>query len=117
MTNTTPSARPNLLFVCSRNKRRSLTAEHLLRTSTGCRVRSAGTEPSARVQVRAADLEWADVIYAMEQTHVERLRDHRFRAALGHTPVVCLDIPDDYEFMDPELVEILTATLSEYLDE
>ena len=109
--------RPNLLFVCSRNKRRSLTAEHLLRTSTACHVRSAGTEPSARVQVRAADIEWADIVYAMQQTHVERLRDRRFRAALGNTPVVCLDIPDEYDFMDPELVEILTSALSEYLDE
>lgn len=109
--------RPNLLFVCSRNKRRSLTAEHLLRTSTSCHVRSAGTEPSARVQVRAADIEWADVVYAMEQTHVERLRDRRFRAAVVTTRVICLDIPDEYEYMDPELVEILTAALAEYLDE
>ena len=89
----TTSNRPNLLFLCSRNKRRSLTAEHLLRKSTACRVRSAGTEPSARVQVSATDLEWADIVYAMEQTHIERLRDRRFRAALGTTPVICLDIP------------------------
>ncbi|MCW2922403.1 MAG: low molecular weight phosphotyrosine protein phosphatase [Thermoleophilia bacterium] len=106
--------RPRLLFVCSRNKRRSLTAEHLLRRSPHCAVRSVGTAPSARVQVREADILWADVVFAMEQTHVEQLRQ-RFRGAIADRTVTCLDIPDDYEYMDDALVEALEAGLSEYL--
>ena len=77
----TRPCRPIIWFI------RSLTAEHLLRTSASCRVRSAGTEPSARVQIRAADIEWADLVYAMEQTHVERLRDRRPRVRLRHPGV------------------------------
>lgn len=106
--------RPHLLFVCSRNKKRSLTAEHLLRRSPLCAARSVGTAPSARVQVREADIEWADVIFAMEHTHVEQLRK-RFRTALAGREVVCLDIPDDYEYMEPDLVEALQVALGGYL--
>src|SRR5262249_29382647 len=105
---------PNLLFVCSRNRKRSLTSEHLLRNSQTCRVRSAGTEPSARVQVRATDIEWADVIYVMEHSHVDRMRDRGLPDALVGKRVVCLDVPDEYEYMDPELVEILVAALPAY---
>lgn len=108
-------SRPNLLFVCSRNLRRSLTAEHLLRRSTRCAVRSVGTASSARVQVQARDIEWADVVYAMEQTHVQQLRA-RFPAELYACEVSCLDIPDDFDHMDPELVEILEFALADYVD-
>jgi predicted protein tyrosine phosphatase len=31
----------------------------------------------------------------------------RFRAALRGQRVICLGIPDNYAFMDPELVELL----------
>ena len=106
--------RPRLLFVCSRNKRRSLTAEHLLRRSPHCAVRSVGTAPSARVQAREADILWADVIFAMEQSHVEQLRQ-RFRGALVDRTMTCLDIPDDYEYMDADLIDALNAGLGEYL--
>lgn len=106
--------RPRLLFVCSRNKRRSLTAEHLLRRSPHCTVRSVGTAPSARVQVREPGILWADVVFVMEQTHVDQLRQ-RFRAALADCTVTCLDIPDDFVYMDADLVDALSAGLSEYL--
>jgi protein-tyrosine phosphatase len=106
---------PNLLFVCSRNRKRSLTAEHLLRGSQRCRVRSVGTEPSARVQVRAADLDWADTVYVMEHGHIDRMRDRGLRDALRTTHVVCLDIPDQYEYMDAELVEILLVALAAFV--
>jgi protein-tyrosine phosphatase len=107
---------PNLLFVCSRNRKRSLTAEHLRRGSTRCRVRSVGTEPSARVQVRAADIEWADIVYVMEHSHVNRMRDRGLRDELRGKHVVCLDVPDEYEYMDDDLVEILQAALPSFFD-
>ena len=50
----------------------------------------------------------------MERRHVTRLRD-RFGAALDGKRIVCLDIPDDFPFMDPELVTLLTAALGEHL--
>jgi predicted protein tyrosine phosphatase len=30
--------------------------------------------------------------------------------------VICLDIPDDYGFMDEELIELLRARVSEYIE-
>src|SRR6478736_6069365 len=110
----TQATRPHLLFVCSRNLRRSLTAEQLLRRVQTCAVRSVGTASCARVRVTAEDVLWADVIYAMEYEHVEQLRD-RFRDELRGCELVCLDIPDDYELMDPALVETFDAALAEYL--
>jgi predicted protein tyrosine phosphatase len=106
--------RPRLLFVCSRNLRRSLTAEHLLRRSSLCEVRSVGTASSARRQVRESDIEWADIVFAMEQSHVSQLRE-RFRDALEGRELTCLDIPDDYGYMEPDLVDALEVTIAPYL--
>ena len=50
----------------------------------------------------------------MERRHLARLRE-RFPDELTGKRVICLDIPDDYGFMDPELVELLDAALAEYL--
>ncbi len=102
-----------LLFVCSRNQWRSPTAEKLFARRPGCEARSAGTEPSARVRVNADHLHWADLIFCMERRHLQRLRE-RFPDSLAGKRVICLDIPDDYGFMDPELVELLTTALTEY---
>ncbi len=84
-----------LLFVCSRNRWRSPTAERLLDGVPGFQVRSAGTEKGARVRVTEGLLGWADVVLCMERRHVERLRA-RFPGALASKRVVVLDIPDDY---------------------
>jgi protein-tyrosine phosphatase len=105
--------RPRLLFVCSRNKRRSLTAEHFVRRSPLCHVRSAGTEPSARVRVRREDIEWADIVYVMEHSHLDRLRAS-FNDALATREVVVLDIPDEYAYMDPDLVDALQLATGAY---
>ena len=64
-----------ILFVCSRNRLRSLTAEHLFDGVNGHEVRSAGTEQGARIRVTAGHLGWADLVVAMEKRHVSRLRD------------------------------------------
>ncbi len=104
-----------LLFVCSRNKWRSLTAEKILDGVNGYQVRSAGTEDGARVKVTEGHVGWADLIFAMERKHVRRLKD-KFSEALAAKPLYCLDIPDDYRFMDEELIEILKARVSEYVE-
>ena len=100
--------------MCSRNQWRSPTAEKLCAGRPGVEARSAGTEPSARVRVNADHLAWADLVFCMERRHLQRLRE-RFPDALAGKQVICLDIPDDYGFMDPELVELLDAALAEFL--
>ncbi len=105
-----------LLFICSRNEIRSLTAERMFDGSPRFQVRSAGTQPQARVRVTEGLIGWADVIFAMEKSHVAKLRE-RFPEALAGKRLVCLRIPDDFAFMQPELVEALTAALAGELEE
>jgi len=106
--------RKKLLFVCSRNKIRSLTAEKLMSGVPGYDVRSAGTQPGARVVVTEDHIGWADLIFVMEKSHLQRMRQ-RFPEALDGKEVIALHIPDDYEFMEPELLEELRAKLSQYV--
>ena len=105
-----------LLFVCSRNRWRSPTAEAIFHGVGGCEARSAGTEPSARVRVTEKMLGWADAIFCMEKRHVQRLRERFDPALFEGKRLACLDIPDDYPFMDPELVDLLEAAMSEFLE-
>jgi predicted protein tyrosine phosphatase len=106
----TVSASEKLLFVCSRNRLRSLTAEKLFEGSSLYQVRSVGTQPDARIVVTAGHLGWADIIFCMEKAHLSRLR-RKFPEALRGKRVVCMHIPDDYEFMHPDLLDELRAKL------
>lgn len=95
-----------VLFICSRNQWRSPTAEQVFRRHPALNVRSAGTSASARKQASAADLAWADVILVMETRHRSRLMQAHADLLAGK-PLHVLDIPDDYRFMDPDLIELL----------
>lgn len=103
-----------LLFVCSRNKRRSLTAERIFHNRNGLDVKSAGTEENARIRVTEGHLGWADIVFVMEKKHLRRLQD-KFQSGIRDKTIICLDIPDDYRFMDEELIEILESRVSEYI--
>jgi predicted protein tyrosine phosphatase len=107
--------RRKILFVCSRNRWRSLTAEKVFDGINGIQARSAGTEPNARIKVRAGHLSWADLIVVMEKKHLRRLQD-RFPDEMANKEVICLHIADDYEFMQPELVDILKVSVEPYLN-
>ncbi len=107
--------RLNLLFVCSRNQWRSPTAEQIWRKRPGVQARSGGTSPSARHTVSVDDVRWADVIFVMEQKHKSRLTAE-FSGLLADKTVHVLDIPDEYKYMDPELVEMLEQSVASLLD-
>lgn len=104
----------NLLFVCSRNQWRSPTAEKVWRGHPGVAVRSAGTSASARRQVSWDDVAWADVIFVMEEKHGKRLAAE-FGGALQGKKIHVLDIPDEYRYLDPELVEMLEVAVADLL--
>ncbi|MDF0554316.1 hypothetical protein [Kamptonema sp. UHCC 0994] len=103
-----------ILFVCSQNKLRSLTAEKMYENSNYA-VKSAGTEKGARTRVTAGMIGWADLIFVMEKRHRDRLRS-KFRESLAGKKIICLHIPDNYEYMEPELIEILESKLSPYIE-
>jgi predicted protein tyrosine phosphatase len=102
-----------VLFVCSRNKLRSPTAEKIFSGQPGWLVRSAGTEEGARIKITAGHIGWADVIVVMEKKHKERLRQ-KFPEALSDKQCHCLFIPDDYQYMEPALIELLRVKMREY---
>ncbi len=104
----------NVLFICSRNQWRSPTAEQLWRRHPIVSARSAGTSPNARHHVSVEDVRWADVIMVMEEKHKSRLVAE-FTGLLDNKPIHVLDIPDEYKFMDPELVEMLEQSVSSIL--
>ncbi|HHX4055301.1 low molecular weight protein tyrosine phosphatase family protein [Burkholderia contaminans] len=94
------------LFLCSRNRLRSPTAEAVFAAWPGIETDSAGLAPDADTRVSAEQLDWADVVFVMERAHQARLAA-QFGAHLRHKKIVCLDIPDRYAYMQPELVTLL----------
>jgi predicted protein tyrosine phosphatase len=104
-----------LLFLCSRNQRRSVTAESLFRGATEYEVDSAGTEPGATVRVKQAHIEWADMIFAMEPKHLQFVQT-KFGKSLAGKRLICLEIPDKYGGMSLELVGLLRKRLGLYLN-
>ena len=103
----------HVLFICSRNRWRSPTAAKVFAHRDGWQVRAAGLSSKSPRVVSRADLEWADLVFVMEHEHRTRLRE-RF----GRLNVEChvLDIPDDYQFMDPELVSMLEERVNTYIE-
>ena len=107
--------RKNLLFVCSRNQWRSPTAEKIFSRSPGLQARSRGLSASAVRCLTRSDVAWADVIFVMESKHKQQLLK-RFREDVADRPVHVLDIPDEFQFMDPELVELIESGVRAALD-
>ncbi len=105
----------NLLFICSRNQWRSPTGEQVWRNHPELSVRSAGTSPKAKRTVSTKDVQWADVIFVMEEKHKNRLKA-QFTRLLTHKNIQVLDIPDEYQYMDNELVDIFKVTVGSYLE-
>jgi predicted protein tyrosine phosphatase len=103
-----------LLFVCSASLLRSPTAEAVFSALHGVEALSAGTNHDAETPVSADLIEWADAIFAMERTHRVKLQK-KFGRLLRTKKVVVLDIPDDYKYMDLELIQILKQRVSPYL--
>ena len=104
----------NILFVCGRNKLRSPTAEQLFASFPDIEVASAGTNPDADYPLDAELVEWADIIFVMENVHRQKLTK-RFSRSLRKARVICLDIPDRFDFMAPELVRLLETKVTPHL--
>ena len=106
----------NVLFVCSMNQWRSPTAEKIYADSPLVSARSAGTNKGARRSVGAADLAWADLVLVMEQKHKQRVMA-AFPGEMKFKKLQVLDIPDNYQYMDPELIEEIRSAVDPLLEE
>lgn len=104
---------PRVLFVCTQNRLRSPTAEHVFGDRPGFEVASAGIAPSAEVPVSLELIEWADVIFVMESAHRNKL-SKQFRPHLKGKRIICLNIPDQFEYMDPALIRLLEVKVGSF---
>ena len=105
---------PRLLFVCSENRLRSPTAETVFGEMQSVEAISAGTNSDAETPVSGDLIEWADTILCMETIYKSKVTK-KFGALLKGKKIAALQIPDNYAYMDPELVKILKAKVPRYV--
>jgi len=103
-----------LLFVCSENRLRSPTAESVFSEYPGVEAIGAGTNSDAATPVSGDLIEWADVVLVMEKSHRNKI-SKKFKEQLKGKKLAVLEIPDVYEYMDPELVKILKGKVPKYV--
>ena len=106
----------NILFICTANCMRSPTAEKIFSEYPGIIATSAGINEYSPVKLTHDLIRWADLIFVMEQRHYEHLM-RKHLGAIYDKEIVILGIVDQYQFMDPELIEILKNRVTPYLDD
>lgn len=89
---------------------RSPTAADLFSGRNGIETDFAGLSNDADERLSLDQIQWADVIYVMENRQKARL-NALFGTHLKSVRVVSLGIPDKFEYMQPELVELLEDKL------
>ena len=104
----------NLLFVCSKNKLRSPTAEQVFSEYQGIEAIGCGLNSDSETNLSGDLIQWADVIFVMEKIHKSKVTQ-KYQRLLKNKRVICLNIPDRYQYMQPELVKILQAKVTQYL--
>ena len=104
----------NLLFVCSENRLRSPTAEAVFSEYEGVQAIGAGTNNDAETPVSGDLIEWADVVLVMEKSHRNKI-SKKFKEQLKGKKRAVLEIPDVYDYMDPELAKILKGKVPKYV--
>jgi predicted protein tyrosine phosphatase len=103
-----------VLFICGMNRMRSPTAEAVFAKHPGIETSSAGTRLDADNPVSADQIEWADIVVAMEETHRRKLRK-MFPGLFKTKKIVVLGIPDEYGYMNSELIDLLHQRSSRFL--
>lgn len=104
----------NLLFVCSENKLRSPTGEEIFLSYTGVYAIGCGTNSDAATTVSGDLIQWAGIIFVMERSHRNKV-SKKFKDLLRDKKLICLDIPDDFERMDPILIRMLENRVMRHL--
>lgn len=105
----------NLLFICSRNEWRSPTAESIYKNRSDINVKSAGTEPTARIKLNSKTILWADIIFVMEKKHKQRMCEN-FPLESKEKEIIVLEIPDQYKYMDDELITEIKTIVDFYIE-
>jgi predicted protein tyrosine phosphatase len=108
------ASRKRVLFICHQNRRRSLTAEQIYGGRRDLEVQSAGISEYARVPLTQDLLDWADQVFVCSKRQ-QQVLEERFGTALARTSVVCLNLPDRFDFNSRRLITKLIDKLWPYL--
>ncbi len=103
-----------ILFHCSQNNYGNSTAEAILADHPKIEVYYAGLNHDAEVSLSEEQVQWADLIIVMEKVHRNRL-NQKFKTALAGKRIAVLNIPDDYDYMDPDLIAVLKSRCANYI--
>ena len=103
-----------LLFVCSANRDRSPTAAYIYNSHPGIETKSAGVSSSAYIRLTVELLDWADVIFCMEEYHEQYIR-REHPEAIASKKIHNLALPDYYEYMEPRLVSLIKERMEPLL--
>lgn len=106
--------RPNILVVCGKNKKRSRTAEFIFKNDSRFNIRSVGVSPNSIRKITENDLNWSDLVLVMENEHKSKIKE-LFRK-INNIKIEVLNIEDEFEFMDEELVIILTEAINDRIN-
>ncbi|MEM7562979.1 MAG: low molecular weight protein tyrosine phosphatase family protein [Pseudomonadota bacterium] len=104
----------NFLFVCSENRLRSPTAETVFAEYKGINTISAGTNHDSQTPVSGDLIKWADIVFVMEPSQRRKV-SKKFVELLKNKKLICLDIPDKYDRMDPALITLLKVKVRPFI--
>jgi len=93
---------------------RSPTAEEVFRDYPGIEARSAGIGFTSENYVEEFIIRWADIVFVMEERHRDYIRKKFDNASTGKR-IICLGIPDEYNYMDYDLVDLLKERVTPFL--
>ena len=80
----------------------------------GVEAISAGTNADCETPVSGDLIKWADVVLVMENSHRNKVAK-KFRPLLKDKKLALLNIPNDFDFMDPTLIRILMNRVPPYV--
>lgn len=95
-----------VLTVCSAGLLRSATLQNILIREYGYNVRNCGTiEAYALIPISEALVSWANEIVFVNKENFNQVKDDLIKMNVIDKCYI-LDIPDQYEFNNPELIKI-----------
>lgn len=102
-----------VLCVCSAGLLRSPTAAVVLsQPPFNYNTRACGLYDYALVMIDKVLVTWADEIVVMSQDQVEAVAKY-----VDAQQIVCLDIPDRFDYRDPELMQLIAQRYTESLEQ
>ena len=103
----------NILVVCGKNKKRSRTAEYIFKNDARFKIRSVGLSSKSNRKITEKDILLSDLIFVMEEGKSSRIQG--VYRHINLPPIEILHIEDKYEYLDSELMTLLTDRINDTL--